>query len=171
MIVTLHFHRSIAVLPRAVIRAGAVLHAGCHPGGGSAPITGGVPSAAGPAPCLRGPSSGQGLCALITTLTPTVTSATVRRPHEWPARRRRFAPEGVLALHRPSAVLSPVSSGQGQCALIALNTGPKGPKTTSFYYTRLKQLFFKPLILRIFFKLLLYIINLISILLIIIHYY
>jgi hypothetical protein len=76
------FHRPSAVLSRAVIRAGAALRAG------------GVPSAAVPASCLRKLSSGQGHC-----LCP-VTSAAVRRPRKWPARRRRFAlqVEGVLVL-------------------------------------------------------------------------
>jgi hypothetical protein len=71
----LHFHRLSAVLLRAVTRAGAVPRA---------PITGGVPSSAGPAPCLREPSSVQarGHCALTTIPTPTVTSAVVRRPRK-----------------------------------------------------------------------------------------
>ena len=52
--------------------------------GQSALIAGGVPSSAGLASRSRGPSSDHIADAAVTT-------AVVRRPREWPARRRRFA--------------------------------------------------------------------------------
>ena len=65
--------------------------------GPPAPIAGGVPSSADPAPGPRGPPSGRGSAAPLRTLCrPTVTTAAVRRPPERPARRRRFAHGGVV---------------------------------------------------------------------------